>query len=154
MTFVKKIKIKVQVNPDDGEAKTVKRLHETKVAGYKTLKQEVLRNAKSDNTSLVLEFDYCQNLPLPRLTVTSLFYKRQLWYYAFNIHCHNDDVSTMYTYLGTEGTKDADSVASFVFDFIYKKIEKGPTIKEIILLSDNCGGQNKIVKMMMILYGS
>lgn len=148
--FCEKMNIKVQGNPDDGEAKTMKRLHETKVAGYKTLKQEVLRNAKSDNTSLVLEFDYGQNLPLPRLTVTSLFYKRQLWYYAFNIHCHNDDVSTMYTYLETEGTKDADTVAYFVFDFIYKKIEEDPTIKETILLSDNCGGQNKNVKMMMM----
>lgn len=125
------MKIKVQVNPDDGEAKTMKRLHETKVAGYKTLKQEVLRNAKSDNTSLVLEFDYGQNLPLPRLTVTSLFYKRQLWYYAFNIHCHNDDVSTHVHILRNRRHEGRRYSSIFCIRFYLQENREGPHNKGI-----------------------
>lgn len=144
-----KLKMKIKSYPQDQLSKTMFQLHERKVTAYKTYKTNVITNAKSSNDSLVLEFDYGQNLPLPKLTVNSLFYKRQLWYFVFNIHCHNNDKSTMYTYLETECSKGPDTVASFVYSYIAKEMENNPNIKEIILMSDNAGGQNKNHKMMM-----
>lgn len=144
-----KLKIKIKNNPQDQSSKTTFQLHERKATAYKTYKANVIAKAKSSNNCLALEFDYGQNLPLPKLTVNSLFYKRQLWYFVFNIHCHNNDKSTMYTYLETECSKDPDTVASFVYHYIAKEMETNPNIKEIILMSDNAGGQNKNHKIMM-----
>ena len=48
-------------------------LYKKKVLAHKALKKEIIRKAKSRNETLVLEFDYGQNLLLPQLTVTSIF---------------------------------------------------------------------------------
>lgn len=90
---------------------------------------------------LVLEFDYGQNYPLPKLRVNSQFYKRLLWLYIFNVHVFNDDSSFMYTYMETEGRKNANSVCSLVHHCIKQKMSAG--VKKIVLLSDGTGGQNK-----------
>ena len=144
-----KLKMKTQINENDNTSKNTLMLHEKKVSAHKALKKEIINKAKSQNETLVLEFDYGQNLPLPKLTVTSIFYKRQMWYYVFNIHCHNDDTSKMYTFLETECTKDPDTVASFLYDYISKRLDENRNTKEIVLMSDNAGGQNKNYKMMM-----
>ena len=78
------------------------------------------------------------------MNVTAQFYKRLLWVYLFNVHCHNDNSSTLYYFLETEGKKNPSTVCSFVNDFIIKKIdEENWNIEEIILFSDAAGGQNK-----------
>lgn len=45
-------------------------------------------NAKNNNEELVLEFEYSQNLPLPKLSVAKEFYKWLLWPFLFNINVH------------------------------------------------------------------
>lgn len=144
-----KFTVKMKENPTDMNTKTMFQLHERKVAAYKELKNKTIEEAKSNNDILVLEFDYGQNLPLPKLTVNSVFYKRQLWYYVFNIHCHNNEASSMYTYLETESSKDPDTVASFLYHYISNRLQENNNYKEIVLMSDNAGGQNKNHKMLM-----
>lgn len=70
----------------------------------------------------MIEFDYSQNLPLPKLNVTSQFYRRLLWIYLFNVHIHNDDSSFMYSFIEGEASKGAESVISFVYDCLMKKM--------------------------------
>lgn len=53
-----------------------------------------------DTETPVLEFDYAQNLPIPKLNITSQFYKRLLWLFNFNIHCHNDGSSSFFLFFG------------------------------------------------------
>lgn len=59
-------------------------LHQKKVERYMKLKKEIIERSKNDHTCLAIEFDYGQNLPLPKLNVTSQFYRRLLWCYIFN----------------------------------------------------------------------
>lgn len=136
--------MKLKNNPND-PCKTTYALHKRRVEAYKEIKQHYIRKSQeAGSTVLLLEFDYAQNLPLPKLSVTSQFYKRLLWMFLFNIHCHNDGTSTFYYFLETEGKKDPSSVCSFLHDFLLYKI-KEETFKptEIVLLSDAAGGQNK-----------
>lgn len=42
--------------------------------------------AKSDSSTQVITFDLQQNLPVPTLTHSAMFYLCQLWVYNFGIH--------------------------------------------------------------------
>lgn len=92
-----------QANPNHPCQNTY-HLHMKKYEKYKDIKANYLKMAKEDPSLLVLEFDYAQNRPLPKLSVNSQFYKRLLWMYIFNIHCHNDGSSVLYWYLENKGT--------------------------------------------------
>lgn len=100
---------------------------------------------------LVIEFDYGQNLPVPKLNVNSQFYKRLLWYNVFNVYCHNVKNSVMYCYIETvQKKKNSESVASFLHHFIERKLNSSHVdYKDIVLFSDNAGGQNKNLIMFM-----
>ncbi|KAJ8878956.1 hypothetical protein PR048_019560 [Dryococelus australis] len=73
-------------------------------------------------------------------------YKRWLWLFVFNAHCHNDNSFSSYTFLDHISRKS--SVASFLFNYISEKVDKNPNIRETVLLSDAVGGQNKNATML------
>lgn len=146
--FCTQCKIALQANPNDS-CKGKYDLHLKKYEKYKELKNKYLTSCKTDDALLVLEFDFAQNRPLPKLVVNSQFYKRLLWMYIFNIHTHNDDSSAFYWYLESEGEKNCDSVCSLLYDYISKKIT--PSTKKIVLFSDATGAQNKSVKVTKFL---
>lgn len=140
--FCQQCEVILEKNPND-VCRLDYSVHKKKADAYLKMKNEYLKTAKESDEVLVLEFDYAQNLALPKLTVTSQFYKRLLWLFLFCVHVHNDGSSFMYTFLESQCKKGANTVASFVFDCINKKIEDFPNIKKIVLLSDAAGGQNK-----------
>lgn len=141
--FCREAETILSVNPND-QHKVLYELHNRRVMRYSSIKEEHLNSAKAeDSDTLVIEIDYAQNLPLPRLNITAQFYKRLLWLYVFNVHCHNDDSSTFYCFFETEARKDPNSVCSFLHDFLCKKLQQIASVKKIVLLSDSCGGQNK-----------
>lgn len=148
--FCTKCKIQLEANPEDS-CKIQYIIHLKKVESYNLKKQKYLDDLKNNDTkdTLIIEFDYAQNLPLPKLNITSQFYKRLLWLYNFNVHCHNDGSSFFYCFLETEARKDSNSVCSFLYHFIMKKLEDFPTIKKIVFYSDACGGQNKNITVVM-----
>lgn len=146
--FCVKCEIEIKNNPGNESLKSRLALHKKKVESHKKVKHEILEKSKQvDSSVLVLEFDYGQNLPLPKLSVNSQFYKRLLWLNIFNVHCHNDGSSTMYCYPETESKKNPDSVVSCLYDFIKNKLTD-KSVTEIVLLSDNAGGQNKNISVV------
>ena len=118
-------------------------VHLKKFEAYKKEKRKWIEASKVRDDVLVIEFDYGQNLPLPKLNVNEQFYKRLLWYFVFNVHLHNDDSSTFYTFTEDEGKKGADSVCSFIYSFLVQAKKKFPNVTQLVFLSDACGGQNK-----------
>lgn len=140
--FCRECEVKLGQNPNDA-CHVEYNIHKRKVDAYLKMKNDFIRDAKEGGEVLVIEFDYAQNFPLPKLTVTSQFYKRLLWLYLFCVHVHNDDAAFMYTFLESKCKKGANTVASFVFDCVNKKIQDFPNTKKVILLSDAAGGQNK-----------
>ena len=123
------------------EEKTQIRLHKKKVEGYKYLKQSILDKAEAElDHTIVLEFDYAQNLPLPKVPVTDQFYKRLLLLFVFNVHVHKRNTSYMYHFLEGLSKKGANSVCSFLLDVIQQEKKNA---KEVFLFSDACSGQNR-----------
>lgn len=144
--FCIEMKEKLSRDPND-PCKISLEVHERKVRKRKSLKDEFIAKAKNnDETShLVIEFDYGQNYPIPRLNVNSQFYKRMLWLYVFNIHVHNDDSSFFYCHMETHAGKNGNSVVSFVNDCLMNILKKPKfsNITTIVLLSDATSGQNR-----------
>lgn len=152
--FCAKCEAKLNANPDD-PCKEDFQLHLEKVKRYNELKKKFVFDKKtgvSENNlysdTLVLEFDYAQNLAVPKLNINSSYYKRILNMYIFNVHCFNDDDSKMFCFLESEGKKDSNSVCSFLHDFITKKLSANPNLKKINLFSDAAGGQNKNINVV------
>lgn len=75
-----------------------------KFNAYKVIKNNYIAPSEGidKNNILVIEFDFAQNLPLPRLNCTSKFYKRSLWMFVFNVYLHNDKSSIYYYYYENE----------------------------------------------------
>lgn len=48
----------------------------------------------------------------------------------------------------TDGKKNANSVVSFIFDCLEKKLPQFPNVKNIVFLSDAAGGQNRNLTMI------
>lgn len=140
--FCTKCEIKLAADPEDS-CKLEYLLHKKKVEKYNEMKKTILDKTRTNKKCIVFEFDYGQNVPIPKLNVTSQFYKRLLWLYMFNVHVHNDGSSFMYCFIESQAKKDANSVASFLYDCFQKKLGDYPEATEVIFLSDNAGGQNK-----------
>lgn len=123
-------------------------LHKEKVAAYNKLKKELLEKYKADPETRIIEFDYAQNLPVPKLNCTGQFYKRLLWIYLFNVHIHNSNgESNMFAFLETEGKKNPNSVISLVHKTLTDLMQRQP-FKRVIMFSDAAGGQNKNFAVM------
>lgn len=96
-----------------------------------------------------LAFDYMQNMPLPHIPVQEIFYFRQLWVFAFQIHNLKENTGHFYTYHEGQGQKGPNEVCTFLNDYIMKHI---PTeITELHLFSDGCAGQNRNQTMVRFL---
>jgi len=116
------------------------KLHKSKVDGYNLVKSTVL-GADFVPEVLILEFDYAQNLPLPKLPVNDQFYKRLLWMFIFNLHMHQHENLYMFHFMEGNCKKGANRVCLFVHDVI--KFECNPEVRKINLFSDACLGQNR-----------
>lgn len=124
----------------DKAEETQLRLHKMKAAAHAKMKNTFIANA-SDAECLVVEFDYAQNLPLPRIPVNDQFYKRLLWFFVFNAHLHGSEKSYMFTFLEGSSKKGANSVCSFLHQVLLAEIQR--ETKTIFMLSDACPGQNR-----------
>lgn len=107
--------VKLKMNSND-VCKVNFDIHCRKYKAFKNLKADLIKNCQDDDKKILfLEFDYAQNLPLPKTNESAQFYKRLLWVYLFNIHCHSDGTSALYYFLETEGKKiQNQSVLSYL----------------------------------------
>ena len=112
--------------------------HLKNVNEYKAIKSFIL-NEKGNK--LILEMDYCQNKPLPKISATKSFYLRKLWLFICNIHIHNSNESFMFHFTEGEFKKGPNTIATFIYDVV-KNINLEP-FNEIIIFSDSCFAQNK-----------
>jgi hypothetical protein len=80
---------------------------------------------------------------------SQLFYRRKLA--TFNLTVYDLGINEGHCYVWHEGVakRDANNIATCVFDFIKTKSELG--VKDFSFFSDNCSGQNKN-KAMHIMY--
>jgi len=114
--------------------------HQEKASqGYSSLKKDTDTTKLRTNHQLIT-FDLMQNLPVPTLTHSSMFYSRQLWVYNFGIHNATSHSASMYMWDETVASRGADEICSCLQTYI----DTLPAdIQQLTCYSDSCFGQNK-----------
>ncbi|VEN44384.1 unnamed protein product [Callosobruchus maculatus] len=98
---------------------------------------------------MCLSFDYMQNLPLPHIQSSEVFFASQLWYYVFGVHDLATNDATIFVYDETTGKKGQNDVTSLLLQYFNKT---DVTKDDLVLFSDGCPGQNKNYVMVRFLY--
>lgn len=102
--------------------------------------------AKEDADVTVLVFDLMKTLPTPVISTGVCYYKRQLWTYNLGIHDAATDSATMCVWDETVASRGPQEIGSCLMRYIKENVKT----KRLILYSDQCGGQNRNIKMATI----
>ena len=137
--------IKAKLNGSTGEAQEnlqseLSHHHGEAQAAREALTEMTLLSKMEDDL-LVFTFDLEKTQPLPHITTSVAFYKRQLWLYNLGINTRKDNQGHMHVWLESEGRRGANEICSSLFKFL--KNQNFDTIKRIHSFSDCCGGQNR-----------
>lgn len=101
------------------------------------MKQDI-ENSKTDPDLEALTYDMQKTLCAPKLPTSISYYLRQLNVYNLGIHVGSSDKGIFHVWLETE--------ASCLKLFI-----ETVTTKNIILSSDSCGGQNRSIRLVLMM---
>lgn len=146
------IKAKIENERSESKKEELKKQHED----HLKLADEA-QNQLKDDIKLAQEccdvecitFDMEKTLPLPRISTNVVFYKRQLWLYNEGVYSGKGDKGFCYIWVEGEAGKGAQEVGSVLRRHV--KEELPPNTKHLILWSDSCGGQNRNIKITLIL---
>lgn len=105
--------------------------------------------AKNDPFIETITFDLQKTLPLPRIPTNIVFYKRQLWVYNLGVHTGTNDQAYCYVWVEGEAGRGSQEVGSCLLKHTFENLK--PNVKKLILWSDSCGGQNRNIKLVLIL---
>lgn len=108
-----------------------------------------MKLAKDDPTVETLTFDLENTLPLPRIPTNIVFYKRQLWVHSLGIHTGSKDEAYCNVWVEGEAGRYAQEVGSCLIKHIMERLDG--KVKYLILWSDACGGQNRNIKLILML---
>lgn len=147
-SFCTEQKVKINVEPDCNIKNQL--LLELNMHKQKAKKFFELLKEKTPDT-ITCSFDMMQTQPLPKLSVTEVFYSRQVWLYNLTFVIsesnHGPAENYLYTWTETESGRGPNEVCSALIDFLdlletkFKTYESPPTT--LNLFSDSCSGQNK-----------
>lgn len=139
-------KIKIEAEESSvkkGELDSQRKLHLLKAESARNNFKIDKNRAADDSDLTVIVFDLMKTLPTPVISTGICYYKRQLWTYCLGIHnAYNDEV-TMYVWDETISSRGPQEIGSCLLRFIKEKVKT----KKLIMYSDQCGGQNRNIKM-------
>lgn len=134
------------------EKEKLKEDHENHIKNWQEARNQMkndMKKAKDNENIECLTFDLEKTLPLPRLATGILFYKRQIWLYNLGIHSGSTNKGHFYVWTENEAGRGAQEIASCLTKHIKENISDKTT--ELTLWSDSCGGQNRNIKMTLML---
>lgn len=118
--------------------------------GARDLMKTDIKKAKNPKEKIeCLTFDLEKTLPLPRLATGILFYKRQIWLYNLGVYSGSTNKGHFYVWMENEAGRGAQEIGSCLIKHIKDNIPND--ITELVLWSDSCGGQNRNIKMTLML---
>ena len=121
------------------EERAYKRHTELKIRAKKE-KAADKEMAKKDQTKHVVTLDLQAVLPTPCGLVSQLYYKRKLSVYNFTIYSLADGKATCFVWDESNGKRGSVEIASCLLLYLQSL---PVTVREIVLYSDCCGGQNR-----------
>lgn len=125
--------------------------HDRHLEKAEVLRKEMnkdLESSKNEAELEVLTFDMEKTHPVPKLTKSIAYYKRQLNLYNLGIHVGSSGKGIFNIWLENEASKGTQEVGSCLRKYI-EKIQA--PVKRLILWSDACGGQNRSIKLILML---
>lgn len=142
---------KKSFDPKDHEKfEKEKQEHDALVQKYKSLFYEILTNAKEGRDNVeVLTFDLQRALEMPRLSTSVLYYKRQLWFYNLFIYDEKRRIGHMYVWPESIASRGAQEISACICRHLRERMPANTV--ELILWSDSCYGQNRNIKLALIL---
>lgn len=115
-------------------------LHHRKAEAGLEIISTFRKKAKDDDGLHVYTFDLQQALPLPRLSTGPAFYCRKLWGYNISFHDCKTEKGFFYFWNESVAGRGSEEIGSCLKKHFEQYDIKG---EQLILISDNCGGQNK-----------
>lgn len=129
-----------------------RKIHQMKATAATNEMANDAAQAKVSNDTCVISYDMQQQMYLPHLTHSEMYYCRQLACCNLGIHVSDDDTATMCFWSEDVGGRGANEVATSVHKFLTQELHSKK--ENLIVWSDNCCGQNKnkmIIAMYMVL---
>ena len=122
------LKLSLSIPQSDSDREQLQTEHHEKASqGYQSLRTDSAR-AKKDPETLTIAFDLEQNLPVPTLTHSSMFYLRQLWVYNFGIRVCSDQSAFMCIWNETIAGRGSNEIVSCLLDY---RSSNNPSVKKL-----------------------
>ena len=109
--------------------------------GYTMLKRFKPHGEYHRQNQACLCIDLAQTRPIPKLVTNMAFYSRKVNAYNCGIHDLNTGKGHMFMWPENVAKRGSNEVASCLYKYIETYVN--PKIKELVIFSDNCAGQNK-----------
>lgn len=127
-----------------------KKDHLAVVDRYKVILSETLARAKDPNNHFEIRtFDLQRALEMPYISTSVAYYKRQLWLYNLCVYDEVRGIAYMYVWPESVASRGPEEIASCLYQNFLETIPADT--EKIILYSDSCSGQNKNIKMTLML---
>lgn len=94
-------------------------------------------------------FDLQKTLETPSLSTNVAYYKRQLWTFNLCIYDEANEKGYMYMWSENVASRGANEIGSCLMKHMQRFLPENA--ETIILYSDSCGGQNRNIKMTLLL---
>lgn len=139
------------MNAQEPKRSTLQKLHDEhleRATFFQKQMKDDIQLAKTDITVETLTFDLQKTLPIPKLCTSIVYYKRQLNFYNFGIHVGSSDKGIFNVWQENEASRGTQEVGSCLRMYIERV---SAPVKKLILWSDSCGGQNRSIKLVLML---
>lgn len=138
-------------NADNEDRQMLEEWHNAHLEKADGLEQRMkidLGLAKIDPRLEVISYDMMKILLLPRLTTSIVYYLRQLNLYNMGIHVGSSGKGLFNIWQENEASRGTQEVGSCLKKFINKIVAP---VENLIMWSDSCGGQNRSIKLVLML---
>ena len=136
----------------DHEKENLQTAHDSHVQESKNLRDKMNEDLLESKTNPELEtltFDMQKTHPIPKIPTGIAYYKRQLNFYNLGIHVGSQNQGIFNVWTENDAGKGTQEVGSCLLKYIKEHI-RAP-VKELRLWSDSCGGQNRSIKLVLLL---